>query len=180
LTGTQGKAPSPLYDPLEFMISEAHKRGIEVHAWFNPYRARNKGETYELSSNHMAVKYSQYAYSYSGYIWMDPAADVVRNHTLNVIADVLTRYNVDAIHFDDYFYPYPDGTEFPDQDTYSAYLSTGGLMNKKDWRRDNVNSMIRDTYNKVKSIKPFVHFGVSPFGIWRPGNPVSFFFILKC
>lgn len=104
----------------------------------------------------------------------DPGAEVVRNHTISVIADVVTRYDVDAIHFDDYFYPYPDGTnDFPDSSTYNAYVNSGGKLAKADWRRDNVNQMIRLVYEKIKSIKSYVHFGVSPFGIWRPGNPVN-------
>lgn len=175
LTNEQGKAPNPLWDPLQFIVEQAHSRGIEVHAWFNPYRAKNTGNTYTLASNHMAVKYSQYAYNYNGYIWMDPAAEVVKSHTLEVIADVVRRYDVDAIHFDDYFYPYPaaNGSDFPDTATYSSYLNSGGSMSKNFWRRDNVNRMIRDTYNTIKSIKPNVHFGLSPFGIWRPGNPAG-------
>lgn len=98
LTGTQGKAPSPLWDPLAFALQEAHKRGLSLHAWINPYRARNKGDTMAFASNHMAVKYSRYAYDYNGYIWMDPGSSEVRSYIIKVIEDIVTRYNVDGIH----------------------------------------------------------------------------------
>ncbi|RNA30760.1 UPF0748 yngK [Brachionus plicatilis] len=171
LTGTQGKAPSPVWDPLQFIVEEAHLRNIDVHAWFNPYRAKNKGETYTLSSNHMANRYSRYAYNYAGYLWMDPGSAQVKAHTLFVLEDILTRYDIDGLHMDDYFYPYPDNSDFPDSATYASYLSYGGTLSKSDWRRDNVNKLVKDIYSLVKRVKPLVQFGISPFGIWRPGYP---------
>ena len=171
LTGTQGVAPSPLWDPLAFMIDEAHQRGIEVHAWLNPYRARISGATYELAPNHMAKRFPQYAYPYNKNIWMDPGVAVVQECALNVTADIVSRYAVDGIHIDDYFYPYSDGTEFPDAATYAAYQEQGGHLNKSDWRRWNVNTLIQSMYTKMHAIKPKVKFGVSPFGIWKDGVP---------
>ncbi|CAF0953214.1 unnamed protein product [Adineta steineri] len=173
LTGTHGVAPSPLWDPLTFIISEAHKRNIEVHAWLNPYRARMTGATYELASNHMAKRFPKYAYPYDNHIWMDPGSVEVQQFTVNVTDDIVRRYNVDAIHIDDYFYPYSDGTEFPDEATYVAYQQQGGLLNKSDWRRSNVNTLIETMYTRMHSIRPKVKFGVSPFGIWKSGVPAG-------
>ncbi|CAF1689854.1 unnamed protein product, partial [Adineta ricciae] len=110
LTGTHGKAPSPLWDPLTFIVNEAHKRNIEVHAWINPYRGRMSGATYEFASNHMAKRFPKYAYTYNNYIWMDPGAAEVQQFIVNVTEDIVRRYAVDGIHMDDYFYPYSDGT----------------------------------------------------------------------
>ena len=104
---------------------------------------------------------------------MDPGAEAVRNHVLNVIQEIITKYDVNVIHIDDYFYPYSDGTDFPDSATYNAYKNSGGTMAKNDWRRDNVNKMVSGMYNLIKSSKPLVQFGISPFGIWRPGNPAG-------
>ena len=157
LTGTQGKAPSPEWDPLEFIVREAHMRNIDVHAWLNPYRARNKGETYALAANHMANKFSKYAYNFDNFLWMDPGSEEVRKHTLSVVEDIVSRYDVDGIHIDDYFYPYPvNGVTFPDNALYSAYQTAGGKLSKDDWRRENVNILVRDMYYKIKSIKPLV------------------------
>jgi uncharacterized lipoprotein YddW (UPF0748 family) len=173
LTGEQGRAPSPYYDPLEFAIEEAHARGIELHAWFNPYRAK-LGSSYRLSPDNMANRFPQYAYQYGDLIWMDPGAAVVQQQTYNVILDVTRRYDVDGIHLDDYFYPYPkDGIEFPDSATYNAYRQTGGTLGRDDWRRQNVNLLVERLYNGIKAEKPNVKFGISPFGIYRPGQPAG-------
>ncbi|CAF3420455.1 unnamed protein product [Rotaria socialis] len=126
LTGIHGKPPSPLWDPLEFIIAEAHKRNIEVHAWINPYRARMSGATYELASNHMAKRFSKYAYTYNKYMWMDPGSVEVQEFIVNVTEDIVRQYAVDGIHMDDYFYPYNDGTEFPDGTTYAEYQQHDG------------------------------------------------------
>ncbi|XP_035697552.1 glycosyl hydrolase YngK-like [Branchiostoma floridae] len=172
LTGRQGAPPSPYYDPLQFAATECHKRGIQLHAWLNPYRARHKSANYTLPATNMARRFPQYAYVYDGYIWMDPGAADVQNHTYAVIIDVVRRYDVDAIHFDDYFYPYPaGGVDFPDNATFRAYQSTGGTMSKSDWRRDNVNKLIKRLYEGIHAEKPHVKFGISPFGIWKPGHP---------
>ena len=183
LTGTQGKAPNPFYDPLKFMIDEAHKRGIDVHAWFNPYRARNKNEQYALAANHMGVKLSKYTYTYDNYLWMDPGAAEVRQHTLNVVSDIVRNYDVDGIHIDDYFYPYSDGTDFPDSATYAAYVSGGGTMVKADWRRENVNQLVSGIYSLIKSIKPLVQFGIRLVLFWfssiySAGTSIKFYIFL--
>ncbi|MBL9105245.1 MAG: family 10 glycosylhydrolase [Myxococcales bacterium] len=168
LTGTQGTDPG--YDPLASAIELAHARGLELHAWFNPYRAKaNKGST--AAANHMSEVYPQYAYEYEPALWMDPGAAPVQDLLDAVIADVVKRYDVDGIHFDDYFYPYPNGNPFPDGATYQAYVDGGGALDKGDWRRDNVNRMVARVYATVTAIDPMVRFGISPFGIYRPGMP---------
>jgi uncharacterized lipoprotein YddW (UPF0748 family) len=171
LTGNQDTAPSPLWDPLEFIISEAHQRNIEVHAWLNPYRARQADATYPLAPNNMAERFPQYAYTYGNKIWMDPGAVEVQQFTITITEDIVSRYAVDGIHIDDYFYPYSDGTEFPDAATYAAYQEQGGHLNKSDWRRSNVNTLIQSMYTRVHAIQPKVKFGISPFGIWKSGVP---------
>lgn len=171
LTGTQGKAPSPMYDPLEFAIAESHKRNIELHTWFNPYRAKMPGERYPLAANHIASMFPQYAYQYGDLLWMDPGAQDVQDRAYNVIMDVVRRYDVDGIHIDDYFYPYPqEGVRFPDNATYAAYQNSGGTLGLADWRRKNVNDAIERIWNGIKAEKPHVKFGISPFGIYRPGK----------
>ncbi|XP_052100400.1 glycosyl hydrolase YngK-like [Mytilus californianus] len=173
LTGEQGKPPSPFYDPLEFAITEAHKRNIEVHAWFNPYRARS-GSTSSvgLAQNHVAHIYPQYVYKYGHDLWMDPGASVIQDHAVKVFLDVVTRYDIDGVHIDDYFYPYPvSGTDFPDSHTYSSYKTNGGNLGLSDWRRNNINTLIQNLSTRIKTIKPYVKFGISPFGIWQPGYP---------
>ena len=151
-----GDAPPP-YDPLAFAVAEAHKRGLELHAWFNPYRG------HAVAAN---------AYQYGKFVWMDPGDEAVQKQSLDVIADVVRRYDVDGVHLDDYFYPYPEkDLEFPDALTYSRYQSQGGRMSRDDWRRDNINRFVRELYRSVKAIRPRVEVGISPFGIWRPHHP---------
>lgn len=173
LTGHQGSAPIPYYDPLEFAITEAHKRNIEVHAWFNPYRARSGSTSRSgLAQNHVIHLYPQYVYAYGHDLWMDPGAIVIQNYTTRVFLDVVQRYDIDGIHIDDYFYPYPiSGQDFPDSHTYAAYKSGGGNLGHADWRRNNINNLVHTLSIKIKSLKPFVKFGISPFGIWQPGYP---------
>jgi len=171
LSGTQGVAPNPYYDPLEFAITEAHRRGIELHAWYNPYRAA-VSLTSPMSSTHMCIQISKYCYVYGTNKWMDPGSAEVQNRTYEAIMDVVRRYDVDAIHFDDYFYSYPvEGEEFPDASTYLAYRNSGGTLSLDDWRRNNVNVLIERVYNGIHAIKSYVKFGISPFGIYRPGIP---------
>jgi uncharacterized lipoprotein YddW (UPF0748 family) len=173
LTGRQGQAPQPFYDPLEFAIAESHKRNIELHAWFNPYRAQN-ADSYNLAANHMARKFPEYAYSYGDLVWMDPGAKEVQDQTYKVILDVVRRYDIDGIHLDDYFYPYPqDGMDFPDDYTYNAYRRNGGTLARDDWRRDNVNQLVQRLSQGIHAEKPSVKFGISPFGIYRPGQPAG-------
>jgi uncharacterized protein YbbC (DUF1343 family)/uncharacterized lipoprotein YddW (UPF0748 family) len=175
LTGKQGQAPEPYYDPLEFWIEEAHKRGIELHVWLNPYRAHHPsgGEITEHSivKRHpeLVVKLS------SGYWWLDPSLEGTRKHSMAVVMDIVKRYDIDGVHFDDYFYPYPsynDG-DFPDDKSWEIYINSGGDLSRADWRRESVNIFIEDLYDAIKDEKPYVKFGLSPFGIWRPNHPPS-------
>lgn len=168
LTGEQGGDPG--YDPLEVLVDEAHARGIEVHAWLNPYRAAvSKGAA--LDPMHIAEVLPEYAYVYDKYLWMDPGAPEVQDHLLAVIDDIVMRYDVDGIHFDDYFYPYPDGTDFPDDATWQAYKDGGGQLSRADWRRSNVDGMVQAVSESIAGLRPEVRFGISPFGIYRPGTP---------
>ncbi|ODN02308.1 hypothetical protein Ocin01_04383 [Orchesella cincta] len=172
LTGAQGQAPTPLWDPLQFIIDYAHDKGIEVHAWINPYRASLKPSFDHLAANHMAKQFPQYAYIYSTFGWMDPGAQEVQNRTYDVAIDLVTRYDIDGLHMDDYFYPYPvTGEYFPDNRTYEQYLQSGGNMNVADWRRDNVNKLMERLYEGVHAVKPRIIFSISPFGLYRPGEP---------
>jgi len=156
---------------LKFIVTEAHNRNIEVHAWLNPYRGRMSGATYELTSNHMAKRFPRYAYTYNKYIWMDPGSVEVQQFIVNITEDIVRRYDVDGIHMDDYFYPYNDGTDFPDTSTYTAYQQTGGKLTKNDWRRSNVDTLIQTMYTKIHAVRPTIKFGISPFGIWKNGVP---------
>jgi uncharacterized lipoprotein YddW (UPF0748 family) len=172
LTGTQGKAPEPYYDPLEFAIVEAHKRNIELHAWFNPYRAGTSSQRSPNVRPHIGVTHPEYVYQYDKNVWMDPGAKVVQDWTYNVILDVVRRYDIDGVHLDDYFYPYPvSGLKFPDEKTYSAYQAAGGKLSLGDWRRDNVNRLMERLSTGIQATKRHVKFGISPFGIYRPGQP---------
>jgi uncharacterized lipoprotein YddW (UPF0748 family) len=168
LTGTQGKDPG--YDPLAFCISEAGKRGIRVHAWFNPYRASVKAGA-QMASNHMARRYSRYAYKVGSVMCMDPGSKEVQDHVVKVVSDVARRYNVAGIHFDDYFYPYPSVGRLPDGKTYESYRAGGGSLSIGDWRRDNVNRLIARSSHAVQDARPGAVFGVSPFGIYTKGQP---------
>jgi uncharacterized lipoprotein YddW (UPF0748 family) len=171
LTGTLGQDPG--YDPLAFLIEAAHARNIEVHAWLNPYRGLINRNVTTPTANHVATRFSEYAYPWGeSLLWMDPGAEVVRDHIVDVVTDIVRRYDVDGIHFDDYFYPWPSGgAEFPDGDLYDAYVADGGTMTLANWRRNNVDEMIRLVGEAVVAEKPHVRFGVSPFGIYRTGEP---------
>ena len=173
LTGTQGKAPEPLWDPLRFMIEQCHSRGMELHAWLNPYRV-TLNSTESLVSSHIARRNPDIFKKYSGQVYFDPGEPASREHVLKVVRDIVSRYDVDGIHFDDYFYPYPvSGRSFPDDDTFAKYGRAQGFRNKADWRRNNTALLIHETQQAVKEIKPWVRFGVSPFGIHRnyPESP---------
>ncbi len=174
LTGKQGEAPEPYYDPLQFWITEAHKRGLELHAWFNPYRAHHP-QGGELSSHSIVKQKPELARELNdGYYWLEPADPRTREHSLAVILDVVRRYDVDGVHLDDYFYPYPDyhnGRDFPDDANWQKYQQGGGKLSRGDWRRDQVNCFVEELYRRVKNEKKFVKVGISPFGIWRPGYP---------
>ena len=169
LTGTQGVDPG--FDPLQTLIDEAHARGIEVHAWFNPYRAAASGGA-ALAENHVANRAEGAVCRWGSVLWLDPGAVDVRRHTLAVIDDVMTRYDIDGVHLDDYFYPYPDGTRsFPDQASYAAYCDGGGTLDRSAWRRENVDTLVREIADRVTERRPDCRFGISPFGLYRPGQP---------
>jgi len=168
LTGTQGEDPG--WDPLAYLIEQAHPRGIEVHAWMNPYRAKASASSTAVSP-HMSVVHAEHAHRYGSSLWMDPGAQVVLDRAVAVVSDIVERYDVDGIHFDDYFYPYPDGTPFPDDATWSAYVDGGGALSRDDWRRDNVHRFVEAIAGAITSLRPEVRFGISPFGIYRPGIP---------
>jgi len=163
LTGVQGKNPG--WDPLQWMIEECHKRGMELHAWINPYRAKTKG-TASLSPSHPCYKYPKQFVEYAGQLYFDPGMPENRKYICKIIRDIVTRYDIDALHMDDYFYPYPNpGEDFPDGATFAQYGR--GYAEKGDWRRDNVNVLIKEIQQTVRECKPWVKFGVSPFGIYR-------------
>lgn len=164
LTGTAGVAPDPIWDPLEFMINEAHARGMELHAWLNPYRVTTtKNE--RLPKNHIYSDHPERFLKYDDKLYFDPALKENRDFIVQVVDDIITRYDVDAIHMDDYFYPYPKaGEDFPDDKSYAA---TGNGMDRGDWRRHNVDMLIEALHNEIAAKKPWVRLGISPFGIWR-------------
>jgi uncharacterized lipoprotein YddW (UPF0748 family) len=176
LTGKMGQAPSPAWDPLAFAIEESHKRGIELHAWFNPYRALT-GDKFAASPTHIHARHPDRTMRYGIDTWMDPGIPETRAETLAVMLDVTRRYDVDGIHIDDYFYPYPvNGSNgklmsFPDDASYKRYQATGGKLDKSHWRRENVDTLVRELYQGIKATKKWVKFGVSPFGLWRPNFP---------
>ncbi|HEX8522631.1 MAG TPA: family 10 glycosylhydrolase [Tepidisphaeraceae bacterium] len=226
LTGTEGKAPEPRYDPLAMWIEESHKRGLELHAWFNPYRAKSGNAKGERAANHISKTKPQIVRQYGPQLWLDPGDPETIEYSLGVFMDVVKRYDIDGVHIDDYFYPYkitepaegeaPPASapgdadddddaatkpatvasapttrpgergrgrgrggerqrrrpvDFPDDPTWAKYQQTGGKLARNDWRRQNVNTLIERLYNAIKTEKRTVKFGISPFGIWRPGNP---------
>jgi uncharacterized lipoprotein YddW (UPF0748 family) len=193
LTGQQGQPPRPLYDPLQFWITQAHARGLALHAWFNPYRARHSSARSALTGDHIANTHPEAVKQYGKFLWMDPGEPAAAQRTLDVVLDVVRRYDIDGVQIDDYFYPYPIDApggslgaenaaidtgsaayaprpelEFPDQPAWQRYLLDGGRLERADWRRDNVNRMIEALYDGIHREKSWVLFGVSPFGIGRP------------
>ena len=193
LTGAQGKAPQPWYDPLKFWVTEAHARGLELHAWFNPYRARHDGARSPAAPNHITRANPAAVKRYGKFMWMDPGEESASKQTLDVILDVVRRYDIDGVHIDDYFYPYPieatptvagneaalDGIpagkpgvkaelDFPDTPSWERYLARGGKLDRASWRRQNVNDLIENMYQGIHREKSWVRFGISPFGLGRP------------
>ena len=188
LTGEQGRAPSPFYDPLQTWIDGAHKRGLELHAWFNPYRARHSLAKSALAKSHIANRLPEVVKQYGKFLWMDPGEPAAVQQTLDVMLDVVRRYDVDGVHIDDYFYPYPipadanpaladnglsqsaarPELDFPDTPSWNRYLATGGALSRADWRRQNVNGLIERIYTEVHRQKAWVKVGISPFGLPRP------------
>ncbi|TCJ14603.1 hypothetical protein EPD60_11515 [Flaviaesturariibacter flavus] len=175
LTGMQGKAPAPYYDPLRFWVDEAHKRGLELHVWLNPYRVHHPSGGPVTDSSLVRRKPELVLPLKSpGYYWFDPALPETKKHSTAVVLDIVRRYDIDGVHFDDYFYPYREynkGEDFPDSASFAAYVAGGGKLARGDWRREAVNSFIANLYHEIKKEKKSVKFGLSPFGIYRPGQP---------
>ncbi len=170
LTGTQGRDPG--YDPLRHWLDGAHERGLELHAWINPFRAGHPAETSEIATSHVSITQPDLVVEYGSYLWLDPSHPGARAHSLAVVKDLLERYDLDGLHLDDYFYPYPiDDADFPDADRYDAYLNAGGTLGRTEWRRSHINRFVQDLNDVVRRVRPDALFGISPFGIWRPDHP---------
>ena len=174
LTGRQGLPPAPRWDPLAFAVREAHLRGLELHAWVNPFRARSDTSRSPLTRNHIINQHPEVTVRYGDQIWLDPGQPVAREHSLKVILDIVQRYDIDALHMDDYFYPYPIAKEtFRDDISYERYRRSGGTLDRSAWRRSNVDGFVHQLGIGIHQRKPWVKFGISPFGIWRPGHPTG-------
>lgn len=164
LTGTQGQDPG--WDPLGTAVEEAHVRGLQLHAWFNPYRIANNTDVTKLVASHPARRHPDWVVAYGGKLYYNPGLPQVRAFVEDAILDAVRKYPVDAVHFDDYFYPYPvAGQTFDDDAAYDRY--GGSFTDKAAWRRDNIDKLIRETAARIKRIRPGTHFGISPFGVWR-------------
>ncbi|MGB3544903.1 family 10 glycosylhydrolase [Rubrivirga sp.] len=177
LTGEQGRAPEPFYDPLAFAIEESHARGMELHAWINPYRA-DRGSNYTKAPSHVTNADPDLLLSFDGtdIVIFDPGLQASRDRVSAIVADIVRRYDVDGIHYDDYFYPYPEGSNFSgidDEDTETFAANARGFSSIGDWRRDNINLMVAQVEDSIRAIKPEVVHGVSPFGIWKNGTPTG-------
>ena len=193
LTGEQGRAPDPFYDPLKMWIDEAHRRGMELHAWFNPYRARHSLAKSPPAAKHLSNTQPQLVKKYGNQLWIDPGEPAAVRHTLEVFLDVVRRYDIDGVQIDDYFYPYPieapaeNGSansvaapmpgkrmaaeqEFPDNPSWQAYLAQGGELPRAGWRRKNVDDLVEMLYREIHREKRWIRVGVSPFGLGRPDN----------
>ena len=165
LSGVQGQAPNPYWDPMAWMIEECHKRNMEFHAWINPYRAKTSASA-QTDPKHITNQHPEWFIPYNNQLFFNPALSESREYIRRVITDIITRYDVDALHMDDYFYPYPaNGQDFPDEADFQRLGA--GFNNKGDWRRHNVNLLIEEIHNLVRELKPWVKFGISPFGIYR-------------
>ncbi|RIK80916.1 MAG: hypothetical protein DCC67_08735 [Planctomycetota bacterium] len=176
LNGTMGQAPEPFYDPLAFAVEEAHRRGLHLHVWFNPYRVRQSGAASEPSPDHASRSMPEAVREYGPYWWFDPGEPAALERFLAVITDVVRRYDIDGVHIDDYFYPYPVNEAgkpkpFPDDESYARAQQAGETLDRDDWRRQNCDRLVEAMYKAVKAEKPWVLVGISPFGIWRPGHP---------
>jgi len=179
LTGQMGIPPTPWYDPLTFAVSEAHNRGLELHAWFNPFRARHVSATNAPSLNHISKANPRMVRPYGKDLWLDPGEPACRDYTISVVLDVVKRYDVDGVVMDDYFYPYKEKDrsgklmDFPDWGSWSRYRTGGGKLARDDWRRQNINDFVERLYTAVKAEKHYVKVGLSPFGIWRSKIPAG-------
>lgn len=170
LTGNQGTPPSPFYDPLAFAVEEAHKRGMELHAWFNPYRAVRSVGSYTLAPNHVSIQHPDWILTFGTLKMLDPGLPQVRDYVAGIVTDIARRYDVDGVHADDYFYPYPPN-QITNQDDSTFARYPRGFTDRGAWRRDNVNLLIRMIHDSLRAVKPHVKFGMSPFGIWKNGVP---------
>ncbi len=170
LTGNQGKAPVPYYDPLEFAVREAHQRGMELHAWFNPYRAVREIGAYPVDPGHVSQRHPDWIITIGSIKFLNPGLSRVREYVTAVVMDVVRRYDIDGVHFDDYFYPYPPNN-ITNQDDMTFANDPRGFVDRGDWRRHNVNLLIQMVHDSIQTVKPFIKFGVSPFGIWKNGAP---------
>jgi uncharacterized lipoprotein YddW (UPF0748 family) len=183
LTGVQGKAPDPYWDPLEFAIEEAHKRGLELHAWFNPYRAESISGQHTLAANHIVRQQPDWFLEFprsatQDFKMLNPGIPEVREYVTKIVMDVVRRYDIDGVQFDDYFYPYPVSGRLPSgirtsDDGAHFAADPRGIMDIGTWRRDNVNIFVKMVHDSIKSVKPWVNYGISPFGIWRNGVPAG-------
>lgn len=162
LTGTQGNAPG--YDPLEYMVSAAHQRGMQIHAWFNPFRANTDATTTTLAANHVAKLHPEWIVQADSKLYINPGIPEARQHIIDTVMEVVRGYDIDGVHLDDYFYP--SNVTFADDAAFKAYNSKA-IVSKADWRRDNINEFIRQLGQEIHTLKPAVSFGVSPFGVWR-------------
>ncbi len=177
LTGTQGKGLERNFDPLQFTIEESHRRGIELHVWLNPYRVLHPMQHGPVCDTHLSVTHPEVVKKYGPYLWMDPSEKEVQDHSFDVFMDLVDRYDIDGIHVDDYFYPYSvkdannKKVPFPDDPSWQKYLASGGRLDRDNWRRQSVDLFIERVYKGVKRRKRWVKFGISPFGIYRPGIP---------
>ncbi|TDD63538.1 glycoside hydrolase family 10 protein [Actinomadura rubrisoli] len=174
LTGKQGKDPG--YDVLAFMLKEAHARNLEFHAWFNPYRVSRQDDLKKLAPTSPARRHPDWVRKYGTGLWYDPGLPQVRDLATRAVMDVVRKYDIDAVHFDDYFYPYPESGDFPDTASYKTY---GQGMKRADWRRRNVDTLVESLSRQIHQAKPWTRFGISPFGVWRnatsdpAGSPTS-------
>src|SRR6185312_9715274 len=155
-------------------VEQAYLKKIELHAWFNPYRAKDPSAKGPLAPSHIARRHPELVKKYGKQLWMDPGEPAVREQMLRVVLDVVTRYDIDGVHLDDYFYPYPErrsngSTDFPDERSWKKYRKGGGKLSRDDWRRANVDDLIRDLHAEIAKVKPWVKFGISPFQLWRTG-----------
>ena len=188
LSGQSGVGPSPAYDPLAFAVREAHARGLQLHAWFNPFRALLPGMKGPIARTHVTREHPDWIRKYGAQTWIDPGNPAAREFVLQSILDVVRRYDIDGVHLDDYFYPYRESRvvthrvhhrrvrerrdiDFPDDRTWKKYGKARGWTNRDDWRRSNIDTFIQTLYKGVKDIRPSVLVGISPFGIWRSGAP---------
>ncbi len=168
LTGKQGQAPDPYYDPLEFAIKECRKRGLDIHVWLNPYRAEADTTNNVTAPNHITKTHPEWFLVYGNVRYFNPGLPETRNFVSRVVSDIVRRYDIDAVHMDDYFYPYRIyKKEFPDSLSFAKYPNGFAKNQKEDWRRNNVDLIIKQLHDSIRAIKPWVEFGISPFGVWR-------------